>query len=98
MSKKWNFLSNHGLVILHIVRNRNATLREIALDTGLTERAVYQIVRALEEGDFIGKRKVGRRNTYSINERAILSYPAYGNVTLEDIGRALMDLATQPVR
>lgn len=98
MPKKWNFLSNHGLVILHIVRNRNATLREIALATGLTERAVYQIVRELEEGAFIGKRKVGRKNTYSINEHAILSYPAYGEVTLADIGHALIDLRAQPVR
>ena len=98
MPKKWNFLSNHGLVILHIVRNRDATLRQIALATGLTERAVYQIVRALEEGAFIGKRKVGRRNTYSINEQAILSHPVYDDVTLADIGRALVDLAAQPVR
>ena len=98
MPKKWNFLSNHGLVILHIVRNRDATLREIALATGLTERAVYQIVRELEQGSFIGKRKVGRRNTYSINEQAILSYPAHGGVTLADIGRELMGLSAEPVR
>ncbi len=98
MPKKWNFLSNHGLVILHIVRNQDATLREIALATGLTERAVYQIVRELEQGAFIGKRKVGRRNTYSINEQAIVSYPAYGEVTLADIGRALIELSPEPVR
>jgi len=93
MTRKWNFLSNHGLVILHIVRNPHATLREVALGTGLTERAVYQIVRQLEEGEFIRKRRVGRRNAYTINQQAILTYPAYGEMTLADIGRTIVALA-----
>ncbi len=95
MPKRWNFLSNHGLVILHIVQNRQATLREIALSTGLTERAVYQIVRELGEGGFIRKRKVGRRNAYTLNQQAILTYPAYGQVTIADVGRIVCD-AAQP--
>ena len=33
MPKKWNFLSNYGLVIIHIVQNPSATLREIARST-----------------------------------------------------------------
>jgi len=93
MPKRWNFLSNHGLVILHIVQNPQATLREIALSTGLTERAVYQIVRELEEGGFITKRKVGRRNAYTLNRQAILSYPAFGQVTVVDVGRIICDAA-----
>ncbi|KPK48287.1 MAG: hypothetical protein AMJ77_00420 [Dehalococcoidia bacterium SM23_28_2] len=93
MAKKWNFLSNHGLVILHIVQNRQATLREIALSTGLTERAVYQIVRELEEGDFIRKRKVGRRNTYTLNQKAILGHPVYGKVTVIDVGKIICEAA-----
>jgi predicted transcriptional regulator len=94
MPKRWNFLSNHGLVILHIVQNPQATLREIALSTGLTERAVYQIVRELGESGFIRKRKVGRRNAYTLNEQAILDYPAYGQVTIADVGTIIYD-ATQ---
>ncbi|MCJ7509934.1 MAG: winged helix-turn-helix domain-containing protein [Dehalococcoidia bacterium] len=93
MPKRWNFLSNHGLVILHIVQNTQATLREIALSTGLTERAVYQIVRELEEGKFISKRKVGRRNAYTLNERAILNYPAYSQATIADVGRIISGTA-----
>jgi predicted transcriptional regulator len=96
MAKRWNFLSNHGLVILHIVQNPQATLREIALSTGLTERAVYQIVRELEEGAFISKRKVGRRNAYTLNREAILGYPVYGQVTVVDVGRIICDAAQAP--
>jgi len=93
MPKRWNFLSNHGLVILHIVQNPQATLREIAMSTGLTERAVYQIVRELGESGFIRKRKVGRRNAYTLNEEAILNYPAYGQVTIADVGKIVYDAA-----
>jgi DNA-binding MarR family transcriptional regulator len=91
MPKRWNFLSNHGLVILHIVQNPQATLREIALSTGLTERAVYQIVRELEEGAFIRKRKVGRRNAYTLDQQAILNHPVYDQVTIADVGRIVTD-------
>jgi predicted transcriptional regulator len=93
MPKKWNFLSNHGLVILHIVQNPQATLREIALSTGLTERAVYQIVRELEQGRFIRKRKMGRRNAYTLSREAILSHPVYDQVTIADVGKIVSDAA-----
>jgi len=93
MPRQWNFLSNHGLIILHLVQNPRATLREIALATGLTERAVYQIVRELEEGKFIDKRKVGRRNVYTINRRTILEHPAYGRLTIADVGKTITGLA-----
>jgi DNA-binding IclR family transcriptional regulator len=93
MPKRWNFLSNHGLVILHIVQNSHATLREIALSTGLTERAVYQIVRELEQGRFIRKRKVGRRNAYTLDRQAILSHPVYDQVTIADVGKIVSDAA-----
>jgi len=93
MPKRWNFLSNHGLVILHIVQNPQATLREIALSTGLTERAVYQIVRQLEEGLFITKRRVGRRNAYTLNREAILNHPVYSRVTIADVGKIICDAA-----
>jgi predicted transcriptional regulator len=93
MAKRWNFLSNHGLVILHIVQNPQATLREIALGTGLTERAVYQIVRELEEGGFISKQKMGRRNAYNLNRQGILGYPVYGQVSVADVGKIIVDAA-----
>jgi predicted transcriptional regulator len=93
MAKRWNFLSNHGLVILHIVQNPQATLREIAFGTGLTERAVYQIVRELEEGGFISKQKMGRRNAYNLNRQGILGYPVYGQVSVVDVGKIICDAA-----
>jgi DNA-binding Lrp family transcriptional regulator len=89
MAKKWNFLSNYGLVLTHLFQNPRATLREIARGTDLTERAVYQIVRDLEEGDFIEKKRVGRRNIYNINEAALFSYPVYGELNIAQMITAL---------
>ncbi len=89
MPKKWNFLSNYGLVLTHLFQNSDATLREIARGTDLTERAVYQIVCELEENGFIGKRRVGRRNTYTVHEGAILSFPVYRDLNVAQIVSAL---------
>lgn len=89
MPKKWNFLSNYGLVLTHLFQNPEATLREIARGTDLTERAVYQIVRDLEEGGFIQKKKVGRRNTYKVNESALFSFPVYQNLNIAQMITAL---------
>ncbi len=89
MPKKWNFLSNYGLVLTHLFQNSDATLREIARATDLTERAVYQIVRELELNGFIGKKRVGRRNTYTVNEAAIRSFPVYRNLNVAQIANAL---------
>ncbi len=89
MPRKWNFLSNYGLVLTHVFQNPRATLREIARGTDLTERAVYQIVRDLEEGGFIQKRRVGRRNIYTINESALFSFPVYQNLNVAQMITAL---------
>src|SRR3989304_3384260 len=89
MPKKWNFLSNYGLVLTHLFQNPRATLREIARGTDLTERAVYQIVRDLEDGDFIEKKRVGRRNIYTINEGKLFGHPVYGELNIAQMITAL---------
>ncbi|MEO8457337.1 MAG: winged helix-turn-helix transcriptional regulator [Chloroflexota bacterium] len=89
MPKKWNFLSNYGLVLTHLFQNSRATLREIARGTDLTERAVYQIVRELEESGFIEKKRVGRRNTYTVNQSALFSFPVYQGLNIAQMITAL---------
>jgi DNA-binding Lrp family transcriptional regulator len=89
VAKKWNFLSNYGLVLTHLFQNSDATLREIARGTELTERAVYQIVRELEENGFIEKKRVGRRNTYTVNERALFGFPVYRDLNIAQMVTAL---------
>jgi DNA-binding Lrp family transcriptional regulator len=87
--KKWNFLSNYGLVLTHLFQNPRATLREIARGTDLTERAVYQIVRELETNHFIQKKRVGRRNTYTVDRNALFSFPVYRDLNIAQMVAAL---------
>lgn len=89
MPKKWNFLSNYGLVLTHLFQNPRATLREIARGTDLTERAVYQIVRDLEEHGFITKRREGRRNVYTVDQKALFAFPVYQGLNIAQMVSAL---------
>lgn len=89
MARKWNFLSNYGLVLTHLFQNPRATLREIARGTDLTERAVYQIVRELEVNGFIQKKRVGRRNIYTVVESQLFSFPVYQGLNVAQMITAL---------
>ena len=67
---RWKFLTNHGLVYLHKVLNPESTVREIAVDLSLTERAVHRILRDLEHDHYLVKERIGRRAYYRLSERA----------------------------
>lgn len=79
-----NLYTNHGLVLMRIWVNPDATLSAIADDIGVKERAVYLIVRDLVEGGFIDKRKVGRRNQYHVNIEHALDYRPIARTTIRE--------------
>ena len=45
MMGDWTIFSNHGHVLVCLARNSSARLRDVALDVGITERAVQKIVK-----------------------------------------------------
>ena len=63
----WTFLSNHAHVLLCIAKEPEVRLREVAHRVGITERAVQRIVADLEEGDYLSRSRVGRRNRYEVH-------------------------------
>jgi DNA-binding MarR family transcriptional regulator len=63
---KWNFLTNHGRVLLCIAHDPAVRLRDIAANVGITERRAYDIVNDLTEGGYVIKEKEGRRNRYQV--------------------------------
>jgi DNA-binding transcriptional ArsR family regulator len=69
----WNFLTNHGRVLMCIAHDPDVRLRDIAARTGVTERTAYGIVTDLTEAGYVVKHKDGRRNYYQI--RAHLPLP-----------------------
>jgi len=70
----WTFFSNYGHVLVCLARNREARLRDVAADVGITERAVQKIVRDMQDAGFITVTKQGRCNRYRINRRKSLRH------------------------
>ncbi len=93
MSTRWGLLTNHALVLIHVTEHRRSTLREIASDVGITERAALSILRALEEDAIISRRKEGRRNVYSVDVEALLAHRSHGHYSIEQIARALLAIS-----
>jgi len=95
---EFSFLTNHAFVLIQIARSPRATLREIARKTDVTERTVYKIVRDLEAAGYIVKHRDGRRNSYSLNENALLGHQLTGELTVAQLADALGALALGPRR
>jgi len=85
----WTFLSNHGHVLVCIVRDPNVRVREIAQSVGVTERAVQRILRELEEASVIVRTRQGRRTHYEINERLPLRHPIEAHHSVGELLRAV---------
>jgi len=73
--KGWTFLSNHGHVLIHIGKNPDALVRDIAVEVGITERRALGILKDLEEAGYISITRHGRRNEYKINPRGRFRHP-----------------------
>ena len=63
----WSFLTNHALVLVYVALHPDMTVRAIARDLGITERATLSILRDLDVEGIVGRRKTGRRNLYSLD-------------------------------
>jgi DNA-binding MarR family transcriptional regulator len=71
----WTFLSNHGHVLVHINRNPDSKVKEIADAVGITERSALSILADLEEAGYISVERVGRRNSYRVNTNKNFRHP-----------------------
>ena len=78
----WTFFSNHGHVLVCLARNNKARLRDVAMDVGITERAVQKIVRDLRDAEIIEVSKQGRCNRYRINRRKSLRHGLESHCTV----------------
>ena len=75
----WTFLTNHTQVLICIAEDVDVTLREVANKVGITERAAQRIVADLAEAEIIDRRRVGRRNHYLVNRKALMRHEAQAN-------------------
>ena len=71
----WTFLSNHTHVLVCLSASEDPTVRDMALQVGITERAVLRILADLEQAGVIRRSREGRRNHYVIDGDARLRHP-----------------------
>lgn len=81
----WTFLTNHTHVLVCLDRNEAITLREVALQVGITERAVHAIVAALEEEGVLTRSREGQRNRYKLNRGYCLRHPLESHRRIGDL-------------
>lgn len=93
----WGFFTNHALLLLSIAMDSSATVREIAMGVGVTERAVVAILNQLEEDSIIVRRRLGRRNSYVIDFDALARFPRWSPGDWE-IPPELVDVAVKGLR
>lgn len=81
----WTFLTNHAHVLAVLHADPEKVLREVAIEVGITERAVQRIIQDLEEGGFIERERVGRRNRYRILKGQTLRHPIEAHRRIGDL-------------
>ena len=85
----WTFLTNHSHVLVCLHRQPEMLLREVALQVGITERAVQRIVTELESAGVLVRERVGRRNRYALTLDVPLRHDLEKAHTVGDLLAAL---------
>ncbi len=75
-SREWTFLSNHGHVLIHLSRNPDSRVRDIAESVGITERSTQAILGDLERDGYVSITRIGRRNSYKVNSGLKFRHPS----------------------
>ena len=81
----WDSITNHGGVLLTVVRQPRITAREISQQLGITERAVLKIVADLDQAGYITRTRQGRTNTYTVNRDRPLHGPILKDIAVGDL-------------
>ncbi len=81
----WTFLTNHAHVLIAIRRNPELRQRDISHAVGITTGAVQKIIDDLEQGGYITRERIGRRNRYEIIDDKPLRHPLESNHTVHDL-------------
>ena len=82
---RWTFLTNHAHVLAMLHSDPEIVLREVAVEVGITERAVQRIIHDLEEDGFIEKERIGRQNRYRVITRRPLRHPIESHRKIGDL-------------
>ena len=77
----WSFLTNYAIVLVYVALHPDSTVRTIAADVGVTERAALSSLRDLDLEGIVRRTRNGRRNTYSVDFSRLASMRRGGRET-----------------
>ena len=92
----WTFLTNHAHVLLCIARAPEVRIRELAMQVGITERAVQRIIAELEAGGYLSHEREGRRNVYAVDRTLPLRHPVERHAGISVLLDLLQGPAAEP--
>jgi predicted transcriptional regulator len=87
---KFALLTNHAYVLMIIALKPDVRVREIAVEIGITERAVQRIIEELTSTGYIAVTKDGRRNHYQLRMEHPLEHPVEHSRNLGDLLRFML--------
>jgi len=79
----WGFLTNHAHVTIQVARNPRATIRQIAMGAGITERAAISVLHDLRRAGIVSSRREGRQNVNEIDFQALATHRPWGASSME---------------
>ncbi len=81
-TENWTFFSDNAHVLVCITHTPQPTTREIAVQVGITERAVQRIMTKLISAGVVKVSKDGRRNSYKLDLNQRLRHPLESHKTI----------------
>jgi hypothetical protein len=82
---RWKFMTSHAHVLACIAADPKSRLRDIAVETDLTERYVHHIVDDLEEAGYINRERLRGRNQYEVKFGEPLRDPSAEKHSVRDL-------------
>jgi DNA-binding MarR family transcriptional regulator len=86
-TRGWTFITNHAQVLLAVAQKADLRVREIAAAAGITERYAYRMLRDLQSGGYVERRRVGRCNVYRIHSELAIGDPLVEEQALRELLR-----------
>jgi DeoR/GlpR family transcriptional regulator of sugar metabolism len=81
----WGFLTSHALTLVEVTRTPDATVRELAERTNLTERQMHRVLDDLVATGYVTRTRVGRRNRYSTDSTRPMRHPSVAHHPVEKL-------------
>ena len=88
----WTFFSNNAHVLVCLSHTPQPTTREIAIQVGITERAVQRIMTKLIAAGVVTVSKKGRRNSYTLDLNKRLRHPLESHKTIGEFIQLIDDV------